>query len=69
MNAKEKAFELYNKFIILGYTNPTEIKEMIIIMLDEFTKELSLYEKYWRNDVIDPVAYWDDVKTELMALK
>lgn len=69
MNEKDKAFELYNKFITLGYTNPTEIKEMITIMLDEFTKELNIYVQYNENDVIDPVAYWNNVKVELMALK
>lgn len=40
-------------------------KKIAHLVAYKIKEELSKYKDYWRNDVIDPVAYWEKLEEEI----
>ena len=78
MTPKEKAFELFNKYLkILGGINSTdwvyfygeEAKQCALIAVDEAEKyEYNVLAKFLLVDVNFTTEYWQEVKTEIEKL-
>jgi hypothetical protein len=76
MTPKEKAQELYNKYefvYIQNYTSKHEVKQCVLIAIDEIIEELKQWgapmifeessENSWAEKRMN--RYWEDVKKEL----
>ena len=62
MTPKEKAKELFDKFLRVEY--PWPAKECALIAVDEVIE--ALHEHHWQNRLI--IDYWTQVKQELEKL-
>ena len=67
MNPKEAAEDLIHKYwnIIQSNGRKQSAKSCAILHCQGIIDELEILEKYWRNDVINPVGFWQDVLIEI----
>ena len=65
MTPKEKAEELYWKYIDLTSLYPSEAKKCAIVAVDEMLKHMSLH---FGQIGLSTVEYWSEVKKEIEQL-
>jgi len=66
LTPKEQAKELINQFMNADMNIPHAYAVHCAVMeASDIALELKKYEAYWRNDIINPVKYWQEVVTEI----
>ena len=68
MTPKEKAQELFLKYLRIENTNSwwskVIAKHCALIAVNELIKEQTM----WQNGEVNPILYWQEVKTEIEKL-